>query len=156
QRRARESRRVRARSGFLLSVSKESNSIETRCEFSKRGRAPGDFARRELFPEPLEAIRELRAALPLIREPGDEKRKGLRVSCDPKRSGAHRIEPDVADQLGGHSFGAQVVPAIYEARSSGFAPVLEHVKKHLARHGVERRHDSRSRKPLCQLLRAGG
>src|SRR5882762_1265663 len=109
-----------------------------------------------LRPEPLEAVRELRTSVTLVREPGDEQRERLCVSGDPQGPSVHRIEPHVADQRSGGLFTARIVAAVDEAGSSGLAPSLEHPKQHLARHRTERRHDASLANLLRQLLCAGG
>src|SRR6266568_5579331 len=85
-----------------------------------------------LLPEPLEAVRELRTAVTLVREPGDEERERLRVTGDPQGPGVHGIEAHVSDQLGRHRFGSLVVTRIYQTRSAGLAHSFAHAKNHLA------------------------
>src|SRR6266705_4111907 len=109
-----------------------------------------------LLPEPLEAVRELRTAVTLVREPGDEERERLRVTGDPQGPSVHRIEPHVSDQLGRHGFGALVVTAVYQTRSAGLALGCEHAKQHFARHSAEGGDDPSLGNLLCKLLRARG
>src|SRR6266568_1581462 len=109
-----------------------------------------------LPPEPLEAVRELRTAVTLVREPGDEQRERLRVTGDPQGPSVHGIEPHVADQLGGNLLAARIVSAIDEAGSCSFAPSLEHPKQHFARHRAEGGDDPSLRNLLGQCLSARG
>src|SRR5204863_3590106 len=71
-----------------------------------------------LLPEPLEAVRELRTFVTLVRELGDEQRERLGVTSDPQRPRVHGIEPDVADQLSGNLLAPRLVPAVHEAGST--------------------------------------
>src|SRR6267154_536878 len=109
-----------------------------------------------LRPEPLEAVRELRTSVTLVREPGDEERERLRVTGDPQGPSVHRIEAHVSNQLSRHGFGALVVAAVYQTRSAGLALGCEHAKQHFARHSTEGGDDPSLGNLLCELLRARG
>src|SRR2546427_4628356 len=86
-----------------------------------------------LFPESLEAIRELRAFVTLVCQLGDQQREGFGVTRDPQWSSVHRIETHIANQLGGSFLALRLVPAVHEAGFRGVASPFENVKQHLAR-----------------------
>src|SRR5712691_1809251 len=104
--------------------------------------------------EPLEAIRELRAFVTLVCQLGDQQREGFGVTRDPQWSGVHRIESDVANQLGGSFLALRLVPAVHEAGFRGVASSFENVNQHLARHCAESRYDASLSNLLGKLLGA--
>src|SRR6266516_4911076 len=81
-----------------------------------------------LFPKPLETIRQLRAALSLVCQPGDQQREGFGVTRDPQWSSVHRIESHVANQLGRSFLALRLVTAVKEAGFRGVASPFENVK----------------------------
>src|SRR5713101_639632 len=112
------------------------------------------FSHLSLPAEPLEAVRELRTTVTLVRESCDEQREWLRVTGDPQGPRVHRIEAHVSAQLSRHGFGALVVAAVYQTRSAGLALGCEHAKQHFARHSAERGDDPSLGNSLCKLLGA--
>src|SRR4051812_28667562 len=95
-----------------------------------------------LFSEPLESVRQLRAAFSLVGELRDEQRERLGVPGDPERTGVHRIEARVAYQAGGHFLAATVVATVHEARPVRLALRFVDTEQHFTGHGVERAYDA--------------
>src|SRR2546426_9100901 len=106
-----------------------------------------------LLPGPLEAVRELRTAIALVRELPDQERERFDVTSDPERSGIHWIESHIANQPGGYFLGAVIVPAVDQRGPSAPAPCFEDGEQHLARHGAESGCDLCPAYLLCKRLR---
>jgi hypothetical protein len=59
---------------------------------------PSSVSTSPLGPQPLEPVRQLRAAFAIVRELPDEQRERLSVTGDSEGTDVHRIQPHVADQ----------------------------------------------------------
>src|SRR6266480_7931942 len=106
------------------------------------------------FFKPLEPVRQLRPPFPLVGELGNEHRERLGIAGDPQRTGVYRIEPDVADQAGGHVLAAPIVAAVHQAWPACLALRFVYAEQDFARHSAECRHDASFRHPLRKLLSA--
>src|SRR5215208_1386655 len=103
---------------------------------------------------PLEAVRQRRTLLALVREPRDEQGERLAVAGHLQRAGVHGLEARVADQARGGRFRVVIVAAVDEAGAGVAVPRLEHGEQHLARHGAEGGDDTRAGRLLRELLGA--
>src|SRR2546421_11009587 len=102
----------------------------------------------------LEPVGQLRAAISLVCQLGDQECERLGVTRDPQWSGVHRIEPDVMNQLSGNFLALRFVPTVHETWFPGFAPSREHAEQYLAWHRAESRDHAGLGNLLGKLLRA--
>src|SRR5262245_24718782 len=87
---------------------------------------------------PLEAIRERRPALRLVRLLPDDERERLGVARHLESPDVDRLEPDVLDQFRRDLLCLRVVAAVDDARTRLATPLRVHGEEHLTRHRVER------------------
>lgn len=120
-------------------------------------RAHGSTVRRtvRLPGKSFEPVGQLRPAVALVRELGDEQRERFDIPRDAKRAGVDGLEPDVADQGACDLLRAAVVSAVHQAGTIHPAPRIEHAEEHLAWNRAKRRYDLGTPPLPCQFFGAG-